>query len=143
LRQVAGAKAGIQLIEEHFQAALAHLTGGHVQQDLAHFGGGALDRPADLSVTDMWIAALVELKSQCGIGRRAGNVLCLMDICQGMRISTRRRSARSASGGGCGGIAGLTRSGMRLQGKGTQPGGALSPTSKGADAFNRRTGPGI
>jgi hypothetical protein len=114
-----------------------------MQQDLTHFRGGALDRPADLSVTNMWIAALVELKSQRGIGRRADNMLCLMDICQGMGVSACRRCARSASGGGCGRIAGLTRSGMRLQGKGTQPGDAPSPTGKGADAFNRRTGPGI
>lgn len=80
LGQGPSADAGIQLIEERVQPTLAYLTSEHLQQDLAHFSGGVLDRPADLSVTDSWIALLVELKRQCGIGRRTDNVLCLMDI---------------------------------------------------------------
>jgi hypothetical protein len=84
LQQDPSADAGIRLIEERVQPTLAYLTSRHLQQDLAHFSGGVLDRPADLSVTDSWIALLIEFKSQCGIGLRTDNVLCLMDIYQGM-----------------------------------------------------------
>lgn len=85
------------------------------------------DRPADLTITDTWIACVVELKSQCGIGRWIDNVLYLMDIRQGMRVGARRRKARGASGGSCSRIADLTCSGIRLPGKGTQSSRALSP----------------
>ena len=99
-----------------------------------------LNRPADLTVTDAWIATVVELKSQCGIGRRTDNVLCLMDIHQGMRVGARGRKASGASGGCRRRIADLTCSGVRLAGKGTQLSRALSPISKPPDALNRRTG---
>ena len=65
------------------------------------------------------------------------------DILQGMRVGARRRKAGGASGGSGSRIVDLTCGGMRLQGKGTQPSGALSPTGKPPDAFNRRTGPRI
>jgi hypothetical protein len=95
------------------------LTSGHLQQDLAHFGGGVLDRPADIAITDTWIAGVVELKSQCGICRWSDDVLCLMDVRQGMRVGARRRKARGASGGSRSRIADLTCGGIRLAGKGT------------------------
>ncbi len=58
-----------------------------------------LNCPVDLTVTDTWIATVVELKSQCGIGRRTENVLCLVDIRRWMRVGARRCKARGASGG--------------------------------------------
>jgi hypothetical protein len=119
------------------------LTSGHLAQDLAYFGGGVLDRPVNITLTDTRVASLVELKSQCGIGRWTDNVLCLLDICQGMRVGARRRKAGGASGGSGSRIADLTCGGMRRQGKGTQPSGALSPSCKYANAFNRRAGPRI
>ena len=143
LRQAPSADTRIQRIEERVQPTLARLTSRHLQQDLAHFSGGVLDRPANLCVSDTWIADVVELKRQCGIGRWADNVFCLMDIRQGMRVGARRRRSRSASGGSRSPIADLTCSGMRLHGKEAQPSGALSPRGKPPDAFNRRTGPGI
>ena len=136
-----GADARIQLIEDRVQPTLAWLTSGHLQQDLARFRGGVLDRPADLTVTDTWIASVVELESQCGIGRWTDDVLRLMDIRQRMRVGGRRRNAGGASGGSCSGIADLTCSGMRLQRKGTQPSRALSPSGELPDAFDRRAGP--
>ena len=99
-----------------------------------------LNRPADLTVTDTWIATMVELKCQCGIGRRTDNVLGLMDIRQGVRVGAGYRKASGASRGSCSGIADLTCSGVRLAGKGAQPSRALSPIGKPPDAFNRRTG---
>src|SRR4051812_32342448 len=143
LRQVASADARIQLVEERVQPTLARLTRGHLQQNLAYFSGRVLDRPADLTVTDTRVATAVELQRQCGIGRRTDNVLCLMDIRQGMRVSARRRRAGGASGGSCSRVTDRTCGGMRLQSKGTQPRGTLSPRGKPANAFNRRTGPCI
>jgi len=102
-----------------------------------------LDRPANLTITDTWVATVVEFKGQCGIGRRTDNVLCLMDIRQGMRVCARCRRSCGASGGSRSPIAGLTCSGMRRQGKRTQPSGALTASGELPDAFNRRTGPRI
>lgn len=99
------------------------------------------DRPGDLAATDPWIASVVELTSQCRIGRWTDDVLRLMDIRQRMRVGARRRKAGGASGGSCSGIADLTCSGMRLQGKGTQPSRALSPAGELPDAIDRRAGP--
>jgi hypothetical protein len=138
-RQGSSADARIQLIEDRVQPTLARLTSGHLQQDRAYFGGGVLDRRSDLGVTDTWIAG-VELKSQCGIRRWPDDVLCLMDVRQGMRVGARRRMARGASGGSRSRIADLTCGGIRLAGKGAQPSRALSPTGKFSDAFDRRTG---
>src|SRR6266508_844249 len=143
LRQGLTADTRIQLVEERLQPRLARLTSGHLQQDLAYFSGGVLIRPANLCVTDTWVAAVVELKRQCGIGRRTDNVLCLMDICQGMCVGARRRRSCGASGGSRSPIAGLTCGDMRLQGKRTQPSGALTASGELPDAFNRRTGPRI
>ena len=140
-RRSPSADSRIQLVEERLQPSLARLTSGHLQQDLAHFRGGVLDRPADLCVTDTWVAGVVELKSQCGIGRWPDDVLCLMDIRQWMRVRARRRKARGAGGGSRSGIADLTYSGIRLHGKGAQPSRALTATGELPDAFNRRTGP--
>ena len=95
---VASAEARIQLVEDRVQTTLARLAGGHLPQDLAHFRGSLLDRPADLGVTDTWIAGVVEFKRQCGIGRRPNDVLGLMDIRQRMRVGARRRQARRAGG---------------------------------------------
>ncbi len=141
LRQGPTADARIQRIEDRFQPTLTRLTSGHLLQDRARFRGGVLDRPADLAITDVWIASVVELKSQGGIGRWADNVLCLMDIRQRMRVCARRRKARGASGGGSSGIADLTCSGIRLHGKGTQPGRAPAPAGEHPDAIDRRTWP--
>jgi len=80
LRQGSSADARIQLIEDRVKPTLAGLTSGHLEQDLARFRGGVLDRPADLAVGDTWIAIVVELKGQCGIGRWTDDVLRLMDI---------------------------------------------------------------
>ena len=80
LRQVPSADACIQLLEDRVQPTLAGLTSRHLEQDLARFRRGVLDRPADLAVGDPWIAIVVELKSQCGIGRWTDDVLRLMDI---------------------------------------------------------------
>ena len=80
LRQGPSADARIQLIEDRVQPTRARLTSWHLEQDLAHFRGGVLDRPAHLCVSDTWIAGVVELKSQCGIGRWPDDVLRLMDI---------------------------------------------------------------
>ncbi|GAB4447712.1 MAG: hypothetical protein OHK0015_51990 [Chloroflexi bacterium OHK40] len=60
---------------------------------------------------------MVELKRQCGIGRRADNMLRLLDIRQGMRVGARRSRAGSASGGSGGSGADLASGGMRRQGK--------------------------
>jgi len=128
LRHSPTADTRIQRIEDRVQPTLAHCTSGHLQQDLAHVSGGVLDRPADLCVTDTWIALLVELKRQCGIDRWTDNVLCLMDIRQRMRVGARRRKARGATGGSCSPIADRTCSGMRLHGKDAQPSGAQSRT---------------
>ena len=62
LRHGSTADTRIQLVEERVQPTLARLTSRHLQQDLAHFSGGVLDRPANLCVSDTWIALLVELK---------------------------------------------------------------------------------
>src|SRR5262245_12731326 len=62
VRQGPSADASIQLIQERVQPTLARVTSGHLPQDLAHFRRGVLDRPADVSVADSWIALLVELK---------------------------------------------------------------------------------
>jgi hypothetical protein len=143
LRQGSTADTRIQFVEERIQPTLARVTSGHLQQDLAYFSGGVLNRPADFSVTDTWVATVVELTCYCGIGRRANNVLCLLDIRQGMRVGARRRSAGGASGGSCSRRADLTCGGMRLQGEGAQLSSALSSTGKHPNAFNRRTGPRI
>jgi hypothetical protein len=143
LRQLPSADARIQRIEDRVQPTLAGLTCRHLEQDLARFSGGVLDCPADLAVGDPWIAIAVELKGQGGIGRWTDDVLRLMDIRQGMRVGAGRRKARGASGGGGRRIADLTRSGMRLHGKGTQPGRALSPARELPDARDRRTWPCI
>ena len=130
LRQAPTANTRIQFVEERVQPARASLTSGHLQQDLAYVSGRVRDRPADFSVTDTRVASMVELKRQCGIGRRTDNVLCLMDICQGMRVGARRRNAGGASGGSCSRRADLTRGGMRLQGEGAQLSSPLSSTGK-------------
>src|SRR6266498_1260653 len=108
LRQAPTANTRIQRIEERVQPTRAYLTSGHLQQDLAYASGRVRDRPADFSVTDTRVASMVELKRQCGIGRSTDNVLCLMDIRQGMRIGARRGCARGASGGSCSAIADRT-----------------------------------
>ncbi len=100
-----------------------------------------LDRPTDLCVTDSWIAGLVELERQRGVGRWPDDVFCLMDIRQRMRVRARRREARSTGGRSGGGIANLTCSGIRLHGKRAQPSRALSATGKLTDALDRRTWP--
>jgi hypothetical protein len=97
LRHSPTADTRVQRIEDRVQPTLARLTSRHLQQDLAHFSGGVLDRPANLCVSDTWIAGVVELKRQCGIGRWTDNVLCLMDIRQRMRVGARRRKARGAA----------------------------------------------
>ncbi len=142
-RQSPTADACIQLIEECVQPTVTRLTSGHLLQDFAHFRGGVLDRPADLTLTDVWIATVVELKSQCGIGCWTDNVLCLVDIRQWMRVSARRCKAGGMSGCCCSGIVCLTCSGIRRPGKGTQLSGSLSPTSKHPNALNRGTRPGV
>src|SRR5262245_35081803 len=107
LRQDPTADARIQLVEDRVQPTVARLTSGHLQQDLVYFSGGVLDRPADFTLTDTRVAIVVELKRQCGIGRRTDNVPCLMDIRQGMRVGARGRNACGASGGSCSPIADL------------------------------------
>ena len=86
------------------------------------------------------LATVVELKSQCGVGRWTDDVLGLMDVRQGMRVGAGRRNSRRTSSGSCRGLVNLTRGGMRLHGKGTQPGRALSPSRELTDALDRRTG---
>lgn len=98
------------------------------------------NRPTDLALTDAWIAAVVKLKSQGGIGRRADNVFCLMNIHQGVREGARSGKARRASRGGRRGVADLACRGKRRQGQGTQPRRALSPSGKLPNALNGRTG---
>src|SRR5512143_1155459 len=98
------ANTRVQFIEDLVQPTLACWTSGHLQQDLAHFRGDVFDCPANLALTDASIAGVVELKSQCGIGRWTDNVLCLVDICQWMRVGARRCKARGVSGGCCSGI---------------------------------------
>ena len=127
--------ARIQRIEERVQPALTGLTSGHLEQNGARGSGGVLDCPADLVVGDPWIAIVVERKGQCGIGRWTGDVLRLLDICQGMRVSAGRRTRR----GSCSRIADLACSGMRRDGKGTQPGRALPSARELPDARDRRT----
>ena len=143
LRHVASADARFQLVKDRVQPTLAHLTSGHLEQDRAYFRRGVHDCPADFSITNTGVASVVELKRQRGIGRRADNMLGLLDIRQGMGVGARRSRAGSTSGGSCGRVANLACGGMCRQGKETQLRGALSPTGKGPDAFNRRTGPCI
>lgn len=80
LRQGASADARIQRIEDGVQPTRTRLTSGYLEQDRACFRRGVLNCPADLGVSDMWIAIVIELKSQCGIGRWTDDVLRLMDI---------------------------------------------------------------
>jgi hypothetical protein len=101
------------------------------------------DCPTHLAITDAWIAGVVELQCLCGIGRWADNMLCLVDICQWMRVGACRGKAYRASGRCCGGIIYLACRGMRRQGKSTQLSRSPSPTGKHPNTFNRGTGPGI
>jgi hypothetical protein len=80
LRQGPTADARIQRIEELVQPAVSHLTSGHLKQDFAHFRGDVFDRPANLAISDGWIAGVVKLQCQGGIGRWTDNVLGLVDI---------------------------------------------------------------
>src|SRR5450830_374779 len=80
LRQGPTADALIQRIEELGQPAVSRLTSGHLEQDFAHFRGDVFDRPADLAISDGWIAGVVKLQCQGGIGRWTDNVLGLVDI---------------------------------------------------------------
>jgi hypothetical protein len=75
------------------------LTSGHLLQDFAHFRRDVLDRPADLTLTDAWIATAVEFKGQRGIGGGTDNMFRLFNIRQGVRVSARRGQAGGASGG--------------------------------------------
>ena len=143
LRQGPAADTRIQLIEERVQTTVTRLTSGHLLQDLARFTGDVLNRPADLGISDVWIASVVELKRQGSIGRCTENVLCLVDIRQWMRVGARRCGTRGASGCCSSGIVCLTCSGMRRQGKGAQLSCSLSPTGKHPNAVNRSTRPGI
>src|SRR5512143_1937643 len=95
------------------------------------------DCPTNLGLTDAWIAGVLELKCQGGIGRWTQNVFGLVDIRQGMRVGARRRKARGASGGGGSGIGGLACSGKRRQGKGAQLSRSLPPGGKHPNALNR------
>ena len=58
-RQNPTAEVCIQLIEECVQPTVTRLTSGHLLQDFVHFRRGVLDRPADLTFTDVGIATVV------------------------------------------------------------------------------------
>src|SRR5664280_2182528 len=75
------ADARIQRIEELVQPAVSRLTSGHLKQDFAHFRGDVFDRPANLAISDGWIAGVVKLQCQGGIGRWTDDMLGLVHIC--------------------------------------------------------------
>ena len=68
--------AEIQSIEEQFQPALTRLMSGHLLQNLAYFNGGVRNRPADLTISDIWIASVVELKRSAAFA--AGPIMFLV-----------------------------------------------------------------
>jgi hypothetical protein len=133
----------IQFIQEPVQAAVRRFTSGHLQQDCAHFRGYVFDRPVKLDLRDGWIAGVVELKRPRGIGGGTEDMFGLLNIRQWMRVSAGGGKAGGAGGRGSSWIPCNPSSGKRRQGKGTQLSGALAPTGKHPDAFQRGTRAGV